>query len=79
MSYYDTTPVRDHIQKITPQEAEQYIPLKEDYTGIRVNKCPYYTVTQEVSIPFWISIPIPLPLGAAIIKLPGLVSYCWPF
>ena len=46
MSYYDTTPVRDHIQRITEEEAKMYIPLKEDYTGISVNKCPYYTLTE---------------------------------
>jgi hypothetical protein len=32
------------LQRITPQEAEQYIPLYEDYTGITVDKCPYYTM-----------------------------------
>ena len=47
MSYYDTIPVRDHIQRITVDQAEQYIPLKEDYTGLRVDKCPYYTLTDD--------------------------------
>jgi len=46
MGYYDTTHVRDHIQRITEEEAKMYIPLKEDYTGINVNKCPYYTLTE---------------------------------
>jgi hypothetical protein len=34
MSYYQARPIRDHIQRITVEEAEQFIPLKEDYTGI---------------------------------------------
>ncbi len=32
MSYYQARPIRDHIQRITVEEAEQFIPLKEDYT-----------------------------------------------
>jgi hypothetical protein len=46
MSYYDTTPIRDQIQRITEEEAKMYIPLREDYTGINVSKCPYYTLTE---------------------------------
>ena len=34
------------LQRITLQEAEQYIPLYEDYTGITVDKCPYYTMIE---------------------------------
>jgi hypothetical protein len=34
MSYYDTTPIRDQIQRITEEEAKMYIPLREDYTGL---------------------------------------------
>jgi hypothetical protein len=44
MSYYQTRPIRDHIQRITVEEAEQFIPLKEDYTGLTVDRCPYYTM-----------------------------------
>ena len=44
MSYYSINPVRTIIQRITSEEAEQYIPLKEDYTGITVDLCPYYTM-----------------------------------
>jgi hypothetical protein len=43
MSYYQSRPIRDHIQRITVEEAEQFIPLKEDYTGMTVDRCPYYT------------------------------------
>ena len=46
MSYYSIVPIREYIQRITPEEAEQYIPLKEDYTGLTVDKCPYYTMTE---------------------------------
>ena len=45
MPYYNIRPNRDPIQKITPEQAEQFIPLSEDYTGISVNRCPYYTIT----------------------------------
>ena len=43
MPYYNVRPNRDPIQKITVEEAQQYIPLTEDYTGITVDRCPYYT------------------------------------
>jgi len=46
MSYYSNTSIRNSIQRITPEEAEQYIPLKEDYTGITVDSCPYYSMTE---------------------------------
>ena len=46
MSYYQARPIRDSIQRITAEEAEQYIPLKEDYTGMTVDRCPYYTLTE---------------------------------
>lgn len=46
MSYYSIDPIRTTIQRITPKEAEQFIPLKEDYTGATVDKCPYYTMTE---------------------------------
>ncbi len=46
MSYYSITPIREYIQRITPEEAKQFIPLKEDYTGLTVDKCPYYTMTE---------------------------------
>jgi len=46
MGYYSNTSIRNSIQRITPEEAEQYIPLKEDYTGIMVDSCPYYTMTE---------------------------------
>jgi hypothetical protein len=46
MSYYQARPIRDSIKRITPEEAEQYIPLREDYTGITVGRCPYYTLTE---------------------------------
>ena len=46
MPYYNVRPNRDPIKRITPEEAEQYIPLAEDYTGITVNRCPYYTLTE---------------------------------
>jgi hypothetical protein len=45
MPYYNIRPNRDSIQRITPEQAEQFIPLSEDYTGISVNRCPYYTIT----------------------------------
>ena len=45
MPYYNIRPNRDPIQRITPEQAEQFIPLSEDYTGISVNRCPYYTIT----------------------------------
>jgi hypothetical protein len=45
MPYYNIRSNRDPIQKITPEQAEQFIPLSEDYTGISVNRCPYYTIT----------------------------------
>ena len=45
MSYYQARPIRDSIKRITLEEAKQYIPLKEDYTGITVDRCPYYTMT----------------------------------
>jgi hypothetical protein len=45
MPYYNIRPNRDPIQKITPEQAKQFIPLSEDYTGISVNRCPYYTIT----------------------------------
>lgn len=47
MPYYNVRPNRDPIKRITPEEAEQYIPLAEDYTGISVNRCPYYTITDS--------------------------------
>jgi hypothetical protein len=46
MSYYSETSIKHPIQKITYEEAKQYIPLKEDYTGVTVDKCPYYTMTE---------------------------------
>lgn len=46
MSYYSSVPIREYIQRITPEEAEQFIPLKEDYTGLTMDKCPYYTMTE---------------------------------
>jgi hypothetical protein len=46
MSYYQARPIRDHIQRITVEEAEQFIPLKEDYTGMTVDRCPYYTMLE---------------------------------
>lgn len=46
MSYYQSRPIRDSIKRVTLEEAEQYIPLKEDYTGITVDRCPYYTMTE---------------------------------
>ena len=47
MSYFNSRPIRDHIQKITQEESLQYIPLKEDYTGLTVDRCPYYTITED--------------------------------
>jgi hypothetical protein len=44
MSYYQARPIRDHIKRISLEEAEQYVPLREDYTGITVDRCPYYTM-----------------------------------
>jgi len=46
MSYYSVSPVHNIIQKFTPKEAKQFIPIKEDYTDITVDKCPYYTMTE---------------------------------
>ena len=37
---------RGNIQKLTEEEAQQYIPLREDYTGLTVDRCPYYTITE---------------------------------
>ena len=34
---------QNSFKRISLEEAEQYIPLSEDYTGITVDKCPYYT------------------------------------
>jgi len=34
MSYYQARPIRDFIKRISLEEAEQYVPLKEDYTGL---------------------------------------------
>jgi hypothetical protein len=47
MPYYNVRPNRNPIQKITIEEAQQYIPLSEDYTGIAVNNCPYYTIEPD--------------------------------
>jgi hypothetical protein len=47
MPYVYDRPIRDSIQRLTPEEAKQYIPLKEDYTGLTVDRCPYYTLTEE--------------------------------
>jgi hypothetical protein len=46
MPYVYDRPIRDSIQRLTPEEAEQYIPLKDDYTGLTVDRCPYYTLTE---------------------------------
>jgi hypothetical protein len=46
MPYVYNRPIRDFIKRISPQEAKQYIPLKEDYTGITVDRCPYYTLIE---------------------------------
>jgi len=45
MPYVYDRPIRIPLTRITPEEAEQYIPLKEDYTGITVDRCLYYTIT----------------------------------
>jgi len=44
MAYYSTRPTRSSIKRISLEEAQQYIPLQEDYTNIEVDKCPYYTL-----------------------------------
>lgn len=47
MAYYQARPNRKSIKRIEPEEAEQYIPLSEDYTGMTINYCPFYTVTPD--------------------------------
>ena len=32
------------IQRISQEEADNFIPLKEDFTGTSVNECPYFTM-----------------------------------
>lgn len=44
MAYYSNRPSRTAIQRISVEEAQQYVPLTEDFTSTEVDKCPYYTL-----------------------------------
>jgi len=33
------------MERITPEEASQYIPLKEDFTNKTIQDCPFFTLT----------------------------------
>ena len=45
MANYGIKPVRDHLQRLTPEQAAEYVPLKEDFLGTTVDQCPFYTMT----------------------------------
>lgn len=47
MAYYSTRPTRTSIQRITLEEAQQYVPLTEDFTSTEVDKCPFYTLLPD--------------------------------
>lgn len=39
--------VKTKCERITEEFAQQYISLKEDFSGIGVHECPYFTKTQS--------------------------------
>jgi len=45
MSYYSSKPIRNAIQRISLEEAKQYVPLSEDFTSTGVDQCPFFTLT----------------------------------
>ena len=45
MANYGVQPIRERMQRITPEQAAEYVPLKEDFTGTTVDQCPFFTMT----------------------------------
>lgn len=41
------------MERITPEEAHNYITLKDDYTGLDISDCPYYILTPSKTKPGW--------------------------